>query len=93
MWKFPLGAVELGMDGAVTVEMPPRAKIVHFGIRGTSLMIWAEVHPGRDEPTEQRTFAVVGTGDGAVPDHAQHIATYFDGPSVWHVYELTDVRF
>lgn len=53
----------------------------------TSLVFWAEVD--RDAPTEQRRFAVLGTGQPIPHIALEHVATVRDGYFVWHVYEVT----
>ena len=34
-----------------------------------------------------RHFEVYGTGQ-PIPLHTEHVGTFFDGPFVWHVYEI-----
>jgi hypothetical protein len=47
--------------------------------------IWIEVQPefGRREVE----FQVFGTGY-PIPDNAEHVATYFHEPFVWHLYNV-----
>lgn len=53
--------------------------------RPREICLWAE---GRAEsPVTMRTFEVVPTG-GDIPDPGSYVGTVFDGPFVWHVYEV-----
>lgn len=47
--------------------------------------LWFEVDPSAN--TEQREFRVFGTGH-EIPDDAVYIATLFQDPFVWHLYEM-----
>lgn len=87
IWKFPLGVAP--DDATVTLEMPAGAQIVQFAGGEHSAVfaptIWAIVDT--DEQPEPRRFTVYGTGH-PLPRNGRHIGTYFDGPFVWHVFEL-----
>lgn len=39
---------------------------------------------------ESRIIVIRGTGH-AIEDNAKYVATYMDGPFVWHAFELTDL--
>lgn len=83
--KFPLN----GMEGPQPVQMPRYAIPRGVALQGTSICIWAEVDT--DQPHEERTFAIVGTGH-PLPDGQTARAAYLgmvqQGPSIWHVVEL-----
>lgn len=50
----------------------------------TSAQVWVEVDP--NESPAAITIFSIGTGHGAVPEHAQYLGTVIDGDYVWHVY-------
>lgn len=82
VWKFPLSGVDLSY-----VEMPERARIIHVGIQGDTPTLWAWVDPSA--PKVERRFGIVGTGHPAPSfDAAVHLGSIFDGPFVWHVFEV-----
>lgn len=67
------------------VKMPTSAKIICAKLIRKSIVFWAEVDSL--EPTVSRYFEVVGTGR-TVPENSQYRETFFDGPYVWHLYEI-----
>ena len=69
------------------IEMPKYAEIVHVGIQNSDVHLWAKVDPLRS--TETRCFSVYGTGH-LIPDQALYVGTVFDGPFVWHVFEIKE---
>lgn len=87
IWKYPLG----GMAEEYEVVMPEGAQVIHAGRQIDTLTLWALV-PEAEVPMERRTFALRGTGHH-VPEHAQHLRTWQDGPFVWHLFELHPTRF
>ena len=89
IWKFPLPVV----PGGEPVAMPRGARIVHGAMPRAAPWtptLWAEVDS--DQAAEPRHFVVIGTGHG-IPADAQHVATYFEGELVWHVYEIPTVAW
>lgn len=77
IWKYP--AVD-------RVEMLALSEIVHIGFQGGALYMWAEVDP--NQQTVVRRFGVFGTGQ-ELPENARHLHTWFEGPLVLHLYEVT----
>lgn len=71
-------------DLAHTIEMPKGAQILSIQMQGNQPTIWALVD--LSAPMEDRRFETVGTG-WIVGEGFHHIATYMDGPFVWHVFE------
>ncbi len=65
--------------------MPTGAIIRHVAVQNGIVCVWAEVDP--DAPIEVRTFEIFGTGWNNI--NGTYIATYFAGPFVWHLYEVT----
>ena len=71
----------------VAVLMREDVTIRAVGMQGSQIYVWGET-PGHADPlTVTRTFRVIGTGFD-VPDVGNYIGTVFDGPFVWHVYEV-----
>lgn len=81
MFKYPIAIADI-----VTVQMAPDSIVRHVGMQGATLCLWAET----DESAvpQMRQFRVVGTGH-FVPADSRYLGTGFDGPFVWHVYEVT----
>jgi hypothetical protein len=53
------------------------------------ICLWAEVpYDVGGEKLEPRYFDVIPTG-GDLPDPGTYVGTVFDGPYVWHIYEVT----
>jgi hypothetical protein len=71
-----------------SAEMPLDSKILKVDMQGDALMLWVE-HGWVDGNTVRtvRHFEVYGTGQ-PIPLHTEHVGTFFDGPFVWHVYEI-----
>lgn len=68
-------------DAPITVH---GNRIIHAGIQGDVACIWFEVNP--DRPALSFEYRVVGTG-WEYDSEYDHVATYMDGPFVWHVLE------
>jgi len=68
-----------------TIEMPLGAEILCCQLQG-ALTIWAKVDPF--EPTVQRTFLLVGTGEEMTSDTVKYINTVQMGDLVWHIFEV-----
>lgn len=89
IWKFPL---DFANGEPVAVDMPESAEVLRLAMQGPAHgrahltpTIWALVDS--DNPTEQRRFAVYGTGHD-LPRHARYVGTWDAPPFVWHVFEL-----
>jgi hypothetical protein len=81
IWKFSFATTDL-----FTLEMPARAKILTVQIQNGMPQMWAEVDPHAN--TEERHFAVYGTGHRLLPGGI-YIGTYQQlGTLVFHVYEV-----
>lgn len=71
------------------LELPIRAKILHFGDQSQSLYIWALIDP--DAKTEIRHFRLAGTGHpidepGGALDHVGCVVGH-KGMFVWNLFE------
>lgn len=69
------------------VLIPEGAEFCHLGFQGDELYIWFLVDPAK--PVKARKFRIHGTGS-PISDDRKFIGTVFDGPFVWHVFELVD---
>jgi hypothetical protein len=68
-----------------TISIRAGADIRAVGVQlPREVCLWAEVPD--DTPVQARTFTIIGTGDD-VPAGA-YVGTVFDGPFVWHIYEV-----
>jgi hypothetical protein len=82
IWKY---TILLYADRTI-LRMPCNSVIRKVAMQGDALTRWAEV-PDKGILT-LRAFRVFGTGEQIDPPTANYIGTAFDGPCVWHVYEL-----
>ena len=78
--KFPIP----GTSRAV-IPMPKGAIVLTAHMQRDTCCLWADV-PDRDAPPEERSFFVMPTGGACDPGWA-YVATVFDGPYAWHVFE------
>ena len=84
IWKWPLlGTPEAATDHP-TIDMPYGATVLCVQTQGGRPCIWAEVDPA--QPTESRTFVIVGTGQPIPDDAGPYIGTWQSGPFVFHVF-------
>lgn len=82
--KFPLPhAITTG--DPVAVEMPPQAIRHRFAMQNHVPTIWAEVDTAHG--LVPRYFQIFGTGQ-ELPDGAEYVGTFEQGPFVWHLYEV-----
>ena len=68
------------------VVMPKEAKILKASMQGSVPCIWALVDTNKSDET--RTFIIYGTGHEIVESNLEFIETFFQGPYVWHLFEL-----
>jgi hypothetical protein len=82
MLKYKISSTE---SMQTDVLMPRAALIRAVGMQGDhQVYAWAEAAAGDHM---FRTFRVIATG-GDVPDFGAYLGTVFDGPFVWHIYEM-----
>lgn len=78
----------------VKLDMPRNAKVLHFGHQRAlgpgRLAVWAFVDT--NQPVEERTFYLRGTGHEAPPFPVRHVASTVDEPFVWHLFEKLPPR-
>jgi hypothetical protein len=83
VWKYTVPIA----DAVASLVMPALAQIVRVGTQEPGqVTFWAEVSP--DGPTVLRGFRVYGTGHTIAPGD-EYVGTTFEGPFVWHLYEVT----
>ena len=79
---------KLSVQDTVDLCIPEGAKILTLQMQQGCPCIWAEVNP--QAPTEERTFAIRGTGHEFLAEHTgEYIGTVQDGALVLHAYETT----
>ena len=82
VWKFRL----FFGSGGTNVGMARGTKVLTAQMKNGEPFLWALVDP--DAPTVARHFVIVGTGTPFNhPDYKEYVATFQDGPFVWHVFE------
>lgn len=81
VWKFPFEADE------ETISLPAGAEVIHAGRQEGIPCVWALCDSDPHLEREERRFAIRGTGHD-VPEGARHIASQFEGPFVWHFFEV-----
>lgn len=74
------------------VDIPKGAKVLKVDKQGQKYCFWALVNT--DAKFERKTLAIFGTGNPTeiYDDNLQmfnHWGTFFDGPFVWHVFEVS----
>ena len=82
IWKFPLPFPEDWPE----MDMPAGAEILHFALQDNVPTIWARVEPGA--PLQRRFFRFSGTGHPLDETVGAHIGSCFQGPFVWHLFEV-----
>lgn len=82
IYKYPL---------TPTLLLPQDAVILKADMQLGNMYIWALVNPN-EIFKEERKFECIGTGHHFEYDRIQYtfINTIFDGPFVWHIFELTN---
>lgn len=80
IWKFPLELTDVNR-----VTMPAQSHILHVGMQGETLCLWALVAPEASKVT--RVIAIRGTGHPCNIEHTRHVGSVFDRQFVWHVFD------
>ena len=70
------------------ISMPKGAEILTVKLQNEIPTVWVLIDTN-EYLQESRLIVIRGTGQ-AIEDNAKYIATYMDGPFVWHAFELTD---
>jgi hypothetical protein len=80
---------ELPTEDIAALQMPAGAELLHVGVQGSDVMLWARVDP--DAPCVTRRVRFAGTGhplgEGA---DAPYVGTalLYNGRLVFHVFDL-----
>lgn len=82
IWKYELHGLQ-----STVFEMPRNARIVHVGMQGDVICLWALVNENAEK--DRRVFRPFGTGHGipTIRGSYEYVGTVFDGPFVWHIME------
>jgi len=80
VWKF-----EFPLANEFVLQMPIGARPVTAVFQNGRPCMWAIVNP--DESTEDRFFAIRGTGKG-LSGKSSYLTTFLDGSFVWHLFEV-----
>ena len=83
VWKWELS------PGYTPIDMPVGAKVLAAQEQNGTIMLWALIDAAAE--TEQRVFAVKGTGHEIIVQDGErydYIATAQMGWLVWHVFEV-----
>ncbi len=88
IYKYKL---PLSISRDPVVQMPRGAISLSANMQNGWLCVWALVDP--DMPLVDHLFSVLGTGHpvDAMDEQGAFIGTVFDGPYVWHVFDLGDI--
>jgi hypothetical protein len=83
IWKYGLEITD-----RQTLRMPAGARLLTAQHQHGRLNLWAEVDQSAE--TEDRTIAIVGTGNPMPEGKAEYLATVqaWVGHLVWHVFEV-----
>lgn len=81
IWKF-----ELEVSDEQTIAIPQGAQLLHAGVQGEQLCLWAIVDP--NAPTVNRHIGIRGTGHPCEFNIMSHIGTVMMPPFVWHLFDL-----
>jgi hypothetical protein len=81
VYKYPFPIMD-----DFTLTLPAGALLLKADMQGHQPMLWAQVDT--DRPLVAYRFFVSGTGH-PLPDDLSHVATFFNEPFVWHLWEPT----
>jgi hypothetical protein len=70
------------------IQLPRDHKILMVEMQGDTPCIWAEIDP--KSPIVVYWFYIHGTGHKFDDWGLTHIASFQDGPMVWHLYQLKE---
>ena len=82
VWKYVVAPIS--QPGRYSISLPVGATLLRFDVQGDALCVWAQVDP--DTFMAMRMFHVLATGQ--IFSEGVWLATVFDGPYVWHIYEV-----
>lgn len=77
---------DVPVDTRYTILNVPHGRVVAAGRQDGAMRVWIEYQPGW--PEKARRYQWHATGE-YVDDQGEHVATVFDGPFVWHLYQFS----
>jgi hypothetical protein len=80
IYKYPFE-----IKDKVLLDLPKGAKILRVAVQNETPCIWALVNA--DAPRELRGFRIYGTEHRIGPEAGAYVATFNQGPYVWHLFE------
>jgi hypothetical protein len=86
IWKYGLS-----LDDEQIINMPAHAKILHVGVQGDSIQMWAMVDPVETN-IQHRKIVIVGTGHQMpyADFERVYLGTIIVEMFVWHIFEIHD---
>lgn len=84
IYKYPMS------KSVDTLELPVGAHLLRVDMQQDTPTLWALVDP--EASKENIRIAILGTGHQypETDDEVRHINTFFDGPFVWHAFDLSN---
>lgn len=80
IYKYPIQITD-----EQEITMPIGAEVIHAGLDPQGMpCLWAKVES--DNPTEDVSVLVVGTGNPIMFHTERHVGSFVQGPFVWHVF-------
>jgi hypothetical protein len=72
-----------------TIQLPIDSQVLKVGMQNGIMQMWVLVDPNQKQ-TSYRNFEIIGTGHSFEFDYLTHtyIDSLFDGPFVWHIWEV-----
>jgi hypothetical protein len=80
IYKYPFN-----IGDTVILRLPAGAEVIKWDVQNGVPYVWAKVNP--DNPWQDQRFQLRGTGH-PLGEVGKHLATFFHGPFVWHVFAL-----
>ena len=77
-------------NAKINLALSVGAKVLKFDAQGEGLWIWVVVDT--DSPTEARRFHLAGTGHPLPEEQLEYVGSCFDGPFVWHLFEVSESK-
>ncbi len=79
IWKFPL------LSAAEAIKIPRGARILDVQLQNDRPCLWALVTPAAE--LVARAIHICGTGSDLLGGTENYLATFQQGPFVWHVFD------
>ena len=80
IWKFPFK-----LDDIIEIQMPEDAVVLHAGVQGKTLCLWAMVDT--EDPLVATQFRVFRTGHQIpLKEGMRYAGTVFQDAFAWHIF-------